>query len=183
MRTKLCGKCGDTKGVDQFHVSSRNKDGFIGMCKTCRSAQTADSRARNANTVAKSSKAWRDGNPNYNREYYIANAERIKRQVAEYKLCNPEYVRTGRENYRARKINAGGSLTKELTGKLLKLQKGKCVVCKNLLGDDYHLDHIMPLSLGGQNSDENIQLLHSSCNRQKSAKHPIKFMQLKGYLL
>ena len=70
-----------------------------------------------------------------------------------------------------------------LSAKLFKLQKGKCPCCKQPLGDDYHLDHKMPLALGGTNTDENMQLLRSICNLQKHAKHPVDFMQERGYLL
>jgi 5-methylcytosine-specific restriction endonuclease McrA len=51
------------------------------------------------------------------------------------------------------------------------------------LGDNYHLDHIVPLAIGGTNTDDNIQLLRQKCNQQKSAKHPIDFMQSRGFLL
>lgn len=67
--------------------------------------------------------------------------------------------------------------------RLYKLQRGKCACCGLPLGDDYHLDHIMPLALGGTNTDDNIQLLRAKCNMQKSAKHPVDFMQQRGFLL
>jgi 5-methylcytosine-specific restriction endonuclease McrA len=51
------------------------------------------------------------------------------------------------------------------------------------LGDNYHIDHIMPLALGGSNTDDNIQLLRQRCNNQKCAKHPVDFMQSRGFLL
>jgi len=51
------------------------------------------------------------------------------------------------------------------------------------LGDDFHMDHIMPIALGGSNTDDNMQLLRKECNLQKQAKHPIDFMQSRGLLL
>jgi 5-methylcytosine-specific restriction endonuclease McrA len=45
------------------------------------------------------------------------------------------------------------------------------------------MDHIVPLISGGTNTDDNIQLMRSRCNQQKSAKHPIDFMQSRGFLL
>jgi len=41
----------------------------------------------------------------------------------------------------------------------------------------------MPLALGGKNEDWNIQLLRAECNSRKGAKHPIVYMQEKGFLL
>lgn len=88
------------------------------------------------------------------------------------------------QNRRARGIKSVGMLSKGLADKLFALQRGKCACgCKQPLGDDYHLDHIIPLALGGANTDDNIQLLRPLCNHQKNAKHPIDFMQSRGYLL
>ena len=86
-------------------------------------------------------------------------------------------------NRRARMLEVGGKLSSGLSGRLFKLQRGKCACCKLPLGDDYHLDHIIPIDLGGANEDWNIQLLRAKCNCQKHNTHPIDFMQSKGFLL
>jgi 5-methylcytosine-specific restriction endonuclease McrA len=81
------------------------------------------------------------------------------------------------------KKETGGKLSSKLAARLFVLQKGKCACCLQPLGDDYHIDHIMPLALGGTNTDDNIQLLRAKCNLQKNAKHPVDFMQQRGFLL
>jgi len=71
-----------------------------------------------------------------------------------------------------------------LSEKLFVLQKGICACgCQQPLGRDYHLDHRMPLALGGTNTDDNVQLLTKLCNLQKGKKHPIDFMQSRGFLI
>lgn len=131
--------------------------------------------------------------------YYIANIEKCKaRNVARYAANpsvakaitaswvkkNPDACRVIRQNRRARKLESGGKLSKGLAARLFKLQRGKCACgCKQPLGNDYHLDHNMPLALGGSNTDDNMQLLRQRCNNQKHAKHPIDFMQSRGFLL
>ena len=80
-------------------------------------------------------------------------------------------------------MSVGGVLTLGLSLRLFQLQKGKCACCKKPLGSNYHMDHIMPLALGGTNTNDNIQLLRARCNLQKQAKHPVDFMQQRGYLL
>lgn len=97
--------------------------------------------------------------------------------------ANPDKRKANRNNRRARKKLVNGSLSKDLVSKLYRLQKGKCPCCAQPLGDDYHLDHKMPLALGGLNVDTNMQLLRAKCNLQKAAKHPIEFMQSRGFLL
>lgn len=67
--------------------------------------------------------------------------------------------------------------------KLYELQRGKCACCCKPLGNNYHLDHRVPLARGGRNEDCNMQLLRAKCNMQKSAKDPIEFMQERGFLL
>lgn len=64
-----------------------------------------------------------------------------------------------------------------------KFTNGKCPCCKQPLGDEFHLDHVIPLALGGPNTDDNMQLLRKTCNLQKSAKHPVQYMQERGFLL
>lgn len=61
-------------------------------------------------------------------------------------------------------------------------QKWKCVVCREKL-IKFEVDHITPVFAGGTNDRTNLQLLCMPCNRKKSAKDPIKFMQSRGFLL
>ena len=41
----------------------------------------------------------------------------------------------------------------------------------------------MPLARGGKHEASNLQLLCPPCNMSKNAKHPIDFMQQRGFLL
>ncbi len=126
----------------------------------------------NPDKVRASSKAWQEANP-----------EKFRESQAKWKGKNPDTGRIYSHNRRARKKTNGGKLSAGLSDRLFKLQKGKCACCKKPLGDDFHLDHIMPLSKGGSNTDDNIQLLTQTCNQQKHAKDPIEFMQSRGFLL
>lgn len=131
--------------------------------------------------------AWAAANPNKvtisNAAWYAANTDKVNAYQAGWRKANPETVKIYSHNRRARERDAGGTLSKGLSAKLFKLQQGKCPCCAQLLGDDYHLDHIMPLVLGGTNMDSNIQLLRAKCNLQKNAKEPIQFMRQRGFLL
>jgi 5-methylcytosine-specific restriction endonuclease McrA len=98
-----------------------------------------------------------------------------------------EKKRINRKNREYAERNAEGKLSVGIRGRLLKLQKGLCIICRNKLilhGEKkYHMDHIVPISGGGTNYDENIQLLCAGCNVAKSNKDNLAFMQTKGYLL
>lgn len=130
---------------------------------------------------------YRAANPKkkslYTGAWRTANPDKVKAYSAAWAKANPEAIRNLRHKRRARKQNSGGSLSRGLVSKLLILQKGKCPCCGLLLGENYHMDHIIPLALGGSNTDDNIQLLRQRCNIQKRAKHPVDFMQERGFLL
>ena len=154
--------------------------------------------AENAESQKSKVLAYRAANLDKIKAYLSANASKIRARGAAYRAANPESrkaiwsawaksnpeaLRINSQNRRSRKRSAGGRLSHNLSARLFKLQKGKCPCCKQPLGDDYHLDHIIPLALGGSNTDDNIQLLRAICNLQKHAKHPVEFMQSRGFLL
>jgi hypothetical protein len=131
--------------------------------------------------------AWIKANPERHKASIAAwrasNPEKYKTLIAAWYKANPEARRIYSHNRRARKRTNGGKLSKGLAARLFKLQKGKCPCCSKPLGDDFHMDHKMPLALGGANEDWNIQLLCAPCNLSKGKKHPIDFMQSKGFLI
>jgi 5-methylcytosine-specific restriction endonuclease McrA len=45
---------------------------------------------------------------------------------------------------------------------------GKCVSC--LSDQDLQFDHVIPISRGGANTADNIELLCASCNQRKKAR-------------
>lgn len=111
------------------------------------------------------------------------NPERAAKLDREWRKNNKEKVAEMKRRYKHRRRSATGSLSVGIADRLYAIQKGKCVCCGISIKDGYHIDHIMPLALGGTNTDDNVQLLSPACNRKKSAKHPIDYMQSKGFLL
>lgn len=116
------------------------------------------------------------------KDYRLNNKYKYKERNAIYYQQNKEYYRTACHKRRARLMNAEGSHTKEDIQFILEKQKGKCVTCAVCITTDYSVDHITPLSKGGSNNKDNIQLLCKSCNSSKGNKDPIDFMQTLGYL-
>lgn len=80
------------------------------------------------------------------------------------------------QNRRARLKANGGILSFDIVEKLMKAQNGLCVYCAcDLTNVTPQIDHILPLALGGMNSDNNVQLLCRPCNSKKGCKHPDVF--------
>lgn len=123
----------------------------------------------------------------YSRIYYLENPEKAQEACKKWASENKDQLKIGSQNRRARKLNSGGKLSLDLYDKLMMLQRGKCAIChkdlNKLKRKKIHLDHIMPLALGGSNTDDNIQLLCQPCNNKKHAKDPIEYMQSLGKLL
>ncbi len=72
---------------------------------------------------------------------------------------------------RARRLAAEGNFTAEDVARLFEAQAGKCNGCRKDL-EEFDVDHIMPLVLGGSNWPVNLQLLCPSCNSKKGHMHP-----------
>jgi len=111
------------------------------------------------------------------------NKERMKKIHAAWYKAHPEARSTYEQNRKARKKNVSGSFTAGDIRVMMKRQKKKCVICQVNISDKYHIDHIMPLTLGGSNAPGNLQLLCPTCNMSKYKKHPIAFMQSRGFLV
>lgn len=142
---------------------------------------------KKSDQVKKKQKEWRDANKDKIREksaaYKQKNKERIKALKDSWRSRNKNVEKIHNQNRRSRIKANGGKLSRDIVDRLLALQKGRCACCGLVLGDKYHLDHIMPLSLGGSNTDSNVQILRAECNLKKRAKHPIDYMQSIGLLL
>mgnify|MGYP001586745391 CR=1 FL=1 len=107
---------------------------------------------------------------------------RIKRSPEEEREFRRESRRIEKHARKARKKANGGRMSRGLKSRLFEAQKGCCAFCHDPLAVS-HLDHIMPLALGGSGNDHNYQLLCPSCNIKKGALHPVEYAQRIGLLL
>jgi hypothetical protein len=113
---------------------------------------------------------------------YLENREENIKQASEWQKNNPERAQHRNRKRRAKIKNAEGSHTLEEIDEMLEKQQGLCACCGVTLGDRYgkHLDHIMPIVLGGRNSIDNLQWLCQFCNLSKNAKHPDEWEEYKN---
>lgn len=118
------------------------------------------------------------------RKWQKANPEKVAERNRKWKQSNSEKVKAVTQNRRAKIKGSGGKLSTDIVQTLLIRQSNKCACCgADLMQTGYHLDHIMPLALGGANDDSNVQLLTPKCNLSKGAKHPDVWAKEKGITL
>jgi len=115
----------------------------------------------------------------YERVRNARDKERISERVRSWRAENQGHRARWNENRRARIIGAPGVLSKGIFVRLFCVQQGKCAACGSA-GERLELDHIIPLSRGGSNEDENVQLLCRPCNAEKSNKLPHEFRLSRG---
>lgn len=181
-------------GLSRYFTGKPCKYGHVveryasyGACTACAYALAMGYRADNPEWWREYMARWRAENPGKHLEYYHNDPERYRARRRRRYQAEPEQERTRNRRYkrenpaanvarenrrRARKRNAPGVHTAEDVQRLYEAQHWVCAACPAALADGYHVDHIMPLALGGSNGPENLQLLCPPCNLSKGAKHP-----------
>jgi 5-methylcytosine-specific restriction endonuclease McrA len=63
-----------------------------------------------------------------------------------------------------------GSVSKAIVKRLLEAQERQCLYCyRDLDREEFHVDHIVPLAVGGTNEFSNLAIACKSCNLRKGA--------------
>lgn len=115
--------------------------------------------------------------------YWRRNPERKVALAKKYHENNRDKDRVKVRNRRARKRDVGGTHSVVDIELLWSLQKGHCTMCLGpLFKGKFHVDHYMPLALGGSNDRRNLHLLHKKCNLSKGARHPADHAKTIGLL-
>ena len=141
--------------------------------KPCRICQSEDRfPSGSCRPCAKRRALSPDERREYQRKWYSENKEKHSERIRRYRQKNHSSVRESERQKENARRGAIGKLTKGIESVLFSQQMGLCPCCNRELGDNYHLDHIMPIKLGGTNTDDNVQFLRSECNLRKAAKHP-----------
>ncbi len=117
----------------------------------------------------------------------FSHADRMSNSYCSVKCSKKHNNRIKSRQRDARKRGNGKSESIDLI-KLYKRDKGYCYLCNGLCdledyeyrentfiaGNDYpSIDHVIPLSIGGEDTWENVKLAHRSCNSRKGARKAI----------
>jgi 5-methylcytosine-specific restriction endonuclease McrA len=106
----------------------------------------------------------------------VAGRERRK---AEWRALNPErhrlYFRVYAHKRRVRVATAEGNHTAIDVRRQYVVQGGRCFWCDAVVGNRYHVDHLIPIARGGGNGPENIVISCGTCNHKKGAHLPLEW--------
>lgn len=111
----------------------------------------------------------------YAREYQQKNIQSAIARISQWKRDNPEKTRSYSENRRARKKVGGGVVSPTDIKNIYLKQEGLCFWCKTEVNENYHLDHLIPLSRGGLHIIDNMAITCPRCNVVKNKKTPDEF--------
>lgn len=164
----------NAENVDK--VRKRNRAAYAADPKKFRARQAEYIRTDPVRKAAIKA-AWEAANPGYHREWYAANAEDQRKKIKILRNSRPDVYQAHYSNRRALARNAEGSHCREDVRKIRAEQNDQCVYCRVDLHRHGHLDHIQPLSKGGSNWPENLQLLCRFCNISKWNHDPSVFVR------
>lgn len=197
---KVCVRCKKEKSVDQFHRCKRFSDGLRRWCKECEKASKRARYAKNSDPVRETNNRCRQQDRNHYRELarksYRKHQAEIRERIKKDRLIDPEkyrkldrkrhainaekfseYQRTYRianrdkrnawHHSRRAKSKSGGKFTVIQWEMLCNWFGNKCLACG---AEEITVDHVVPLSMKGANTIDNLQPLCNPCNNKKHAK-------------
>lgn len=123
-----------------------------------------------------------DKNPKW-RGGISTDIDHIRSRAKKWRDAHPEKVSVYNQQRRVRINKASGSHTSDDILRIFSLQKGRCAYCHKKVGKKYHVDHIHPLSKGGDNNATNLCIACASCNTSKGSQLPHEWAKKRGMLL
>jgi 5-methylcytosine-specific restriction endonuclease McrA len=171
-----------TRCVDCGHaLSAGSRSTRCGPCaaarrKTIRLADYHRHRARRAETRRRWEQAHADACRARFKRFYWRHPELRRAQSRAYATANGQVLRERSRRYRSRRKAQRTGRYSDLA--VFERDRWICGICQTLvdptLGRHHRLgptiDHIVPISAGGVDGPDNVQLAHRSCNSSKGPR-------------
>lgn len=174
---KTCSKCKEEKLFSEFHRNRSRKDGYNHNCKTCVIKYKTLNKTKISSYVHQYYELNKDKILVYQKAYCERNkskiAKRKKKSDTKWREANKDKCSAYSAKRRANKLCATPSwLTKEELIEIEELYE-IAQAFKLYTGQDYHVDHIVPLqgkTVCGLHVPWNLQVITAEENRSKRNK-------------
>ena len=180
--TRTCSECDLRQPIANFHKDKNATDGFRSKCKKCR-----------LNTVKKWYAENQPRQLERHRKAYERDIEKIRvRDSARYEKDKPKRLELASEHSQLRRARKAKAVRERGISRLAlrKLFGDNCYYCGVLMDftpakdrkfkkNHASIEHLVPLSKGGNHTWENVVLACHSCNTQKNAKSEEDFKALR----
>lgn len=184
---KQCSTCLERKPLTDYSKNAASRDGLNAACRACLAARRRRAWEADPDGMRAKARAHQQRRPKPDiekrRAYLAANAARIAEQTRQYKDAHREELKAAyqrwkranpdkvREKKYRRRMQVRERFVERVTRKAVyERDRGICMICgKRCAWDDATIDHILPLSAGGEHSYRNVQLAHMACNRRRGA--------------
>lgn len=163
--------------LPNFSKHARTKDGHSNICRVCDSIRGKEYYNNNRKKVLKRTSNYQKKNPHVRRkaglDFYYRNRESCLEYGRQWNKLNPDKVCAQASARRSRLKKA---MPKWLTDEHKSEMQNLYWLSRDLkavTGEDYHVDHIIPLSnksVCGLHVPWNLQVLPSDINLRKSGK-------------
>lgn len=171
---KVCQRCNIDKSASEFPKLTKAKDGLQAWCKMCVAKYHAVQR-QNPEWIVRERKRARDAFSTMDEDKKRAKHDKNYETEKERLKTSPEYrkrknFQMTRKNLRRKKlIKAGAQHTLKEWEALCEKYNYKCLWCgkRKPLSED----HVLPLTMGGADTIDNIQPLCLSCNSRKNNRY------------
>lgn len=182
---KKCTMCKQVRPVSEFYKDTTRSSGCYSRCKKCHNRTTKKWKENNADYFKQINKNWKKTHPRqhaqHNKKWASENPAKIQAMNKDWRNRNPEYGSNWRKNNldkirnyalvrKARLVGNGGELTTEEWRTILDFYGYRCLRCGRT-DVKLTIDHILPISLGGTHTIDNVQPLCGPCNSGKRDKH------------
>lgn len=144
-------------------------------------------RKRNYERYQKQSRAWYEANKERAfqaaRAWQERNPARKRESIRAWQIKNVEKVRLySRTNSHRRRAQQSGGMSSAEFSAWSERQPKACHWCGKKCAKEFHVDHYVPLSKGGEHVESNLVIACPSCNLRKQARDPYEFAAQVGRL-
>lgn len=103
---------------------------------------------------------------------YYRHHDAKKAQARQWRSDNPERVREAEKSRGAkRRARVAGVRVEDVDRQVVwERDGGICHLCGKPVEGRWHMDHVVPLALGGAHSYENVAVSHPYCNMSKGIR-------------